>query len=194
MEGYLTEIRLWAPLWAPRNWASCSGQLLPISNFNAVFSLIGTLYGGDGRTTFQLPDLRGRVAVGAGNGPVTTPRSNGQTGGAERVTLNDFEMPAHTHQITLLGDVSANLNVSNAPGISATPAPGNSIGAEAASSSFFYNNENPNTTLNASSIDVNNTLDPVMGISGASSAHNNMEPYQVMLPIICLAGMYPSRN
>ena len=97
MEGNISEIRLFGPVWAPRNWLSCSGQLLSIAQYTAFFSLIGTLYGGDGRTSFGLPDLRGRVAVGAGLGPGLTPRSNGQAGGVEGVTLNTLEIPAHNH-------------------------------------------------------------------------------------------------
>ncbi len=194
MEGYLTEIRYWGPTWSPRNWASCSGQLLPISSYNAVFSLIGTIYGGDGRTTFRLPDLRGRVSVGAGHGIGLTPRSNGQASGSESVGLSLSQLPAHNHNSTLAGSVAISANVSNQPGTATSASAGSSIGAEAAASSFFYNNETPNTALNASSMTVNNSLSEIVSNNGSSDSHFNMQPYEVILPIICLSGIYPSRN
>lgn len=194
MEGTISEIRYFGPNWSPRNWLPCDGRLLSISQFTAFFSLIGTIYGGDGRTTFMIPDLRGRVAVGTGAGVGLTPRSSGQLGGQETHTLSVLEMPAHNHNIVLNGNISANLNVSDAAGTATTPSPGASIGAEASPTSFFYNNATPNTTLNGNSVTVNNTLTPQMGAVGSSQAHNNMQPFQVILPIICYQGIFPSRN
>ncbi len=194
MEGTISEIRYFGPTWAPRNWFPCQGQLLSIAQFTAFFSLIGTLYGGDGRTSFGVPDLRGRVAVGAGTGPGLTPRVNGQAGGIERVTLNTLEMPSHNHSATMTGSISASMNVSNAPGIATTPSAGSSIGAEAAPSSFFYNNEAPNTPLSAGSVTVSNSLQSSIGLTGGNQSHENMQPFQVVLPIICYQGIFPSRN
>lgn len=178
MEGYLTEIRFFGPNWAPRNWASCSGQTMPISSFNAVFSLIGTIYGGDGRTTFNLPDLRGRVAVGSGAGIGLTPRSNGQVGGTESVTLSLSELPSHNHMANLTGGITGQFNVSNAPGAASTPVAGNSLAAEAAPSSFMYGNDTPNTPLNG--LSLTNNLGVTLSNQGSSQSHFNMMPYQVL--------------
>ncbi|MEM7375769.1 MAG: tail fiber protein [Bacteroidota bacterium] len=97
MEGTISEIRGFGPTWTPRNWTSCQGQLLPISSNTAFFSLIGTIYGGDGRSTFAVPDLRGRTPIGQGAGPGLTSRSNGQRSGEEHHNLSVHEMPAHNH-------------------------------------------------------------------------------------------------
>ena len=98
-EGFIGEITLFAGNFAPRGWALCDGQLLPVSQHDALFSILGTTYGGDGETTFGLPDLRGRVAIGAGAGPGLTPRRLGQKSGVEGVTLSVAEMPGHTHVV-----------------------------------------------------------------------------------------------
>lgn len=97
MEGTYAEIRLWAPNWSPRSWAFCRGQLLPIMGNEALFSCIGTIYGGDGRTTLGLPDFRGRVAIGAGQGPRLSDYRLGQEGGLENYILNVAQLPSHSH-------------------------------------------------------------------------------------------------
>ena len=94
---FIAEIIMFGGNFAPRSWAFCDGQLLPISQNTALFSLLGTIYGGDGRTTFALPDLRGRVPMHQGNGPGLTPRNLGSKGGEENVALNQQQMPSHTH-------------------------------------------------------------------------------------------------
>lgn len=99
MDPFLAEIIMFGGNFAPRGWALCDGQLLPINSNQAVFSLIGTIYGGDGRTTFALPDMRGRTAIHAGNGPGLTPRPLGQRSGTETNTMNVTQMPAHSHTI-----------------------------------------------------------------------------------------------
>lgn len=99
MEGTISEIRAWGPNWAPRNWALCNGTLLAISSNQALFSLIGTIYWGGGRTKFGLPDLRGRVPVGSGRGPGLAEYTIGSRGGEERVTLTSTQMPPHSHSI-----------------------------------------------------------------------------------------------
>ncbi len=97
MDGMIGEIRMFGANWAPRNWALCEGQLLAISSNTALFSILGTTYGGDGRTTFALPDLRGRVAIGPGHGPGLSDYRIGQKGGTEHVTLNTTNLPNHNH-------------------------------------------------------------------------------------------------
>ncbi|MEZ4385631.1 MAG: tail fiber protein [Nannocystaceae bacterium] len=99
MEGMIGEIRLFAGNFAPRSWAFCEGQLLPISQNSALFSILGTMYGGDGRTTFALPDLRGRAPIGVGHGPGLSDIRQGEKGGAEQVTLTTSQLPSHNHQL-----------------------------------------------------------------------------------------------
>lgn len=98
-EPFIAEVRIVACNFAPRGWAFCDGQLLPIAQNTALFSLIGTIYGGDGRTTCALPNIQGRVVMGPGNGPGLTSRQVGETGGAETVTLNQAQIPSHSHSI-----------------------------------------------------------------------------------------------
>lgn len=192
MEGYLSEIRYWAPTWVPRNWASCSGQLLSISSYTAVFSLIGTLYGGDGRTTFALPDLRGRVAVGAGNGPGLTPRSNGQRSGSEEVTLTTANLPSHNHAAqTTLG--SALLQIaSTGAGHTGTPAqgtyPGVATDVNGDQINLYTNTGTPVTSS------ISGSATTTVFNQGGSLPHENQQPFLVVTPIICLYGIYPSRN
>src|SRR5688572_5778483 len=100
-EPMIGEIRMWAGNFAPKNWALCNGQILAIASNTALFSILGTTYGGNGTTTFGLPDLRGRVPLGQGQGPGLTPRSLGEIGGEESVVILTSEMPAHTHTSTL---------------------------------------------------------------------------------------------
>ena len=202
MEGYLTEIRLFGPTWSPRNWASCSGQTMPISSFNAVFSLIGTLYGGDGRTTFMLPDLRGRTVVGAGSGIALTPRSNGQAGGTETETISVSEMPAHDHAantsapVVTGGSVSLNANSSTAD--QKDPTNNYPGGGDAFGSAPFQYATSSNTTMNPGIVNLSGLTmsapTTILANNGSSQSHFNIQPYQVVLPIICLSGIYPSRN
>ena len=181
-EGYIGEIRLFGGNFAPRNWAFCQGQLLPIAQNSALFSILGTQYGGDGRTTFALPDLRGRVAVGTGSGPGLTPRQQGQQGGAEQVTLNANQIPAHTHSATAtahgsntVGDQSSPQN--NYPAALSTdrgiPRP---YGAA------------QDTQLGSAAVQVQ-----VQNVGG-SQGHDNMQPWLALNYIICLQGIFPSRN
>ena len=193
MEGYLTEIRLFGPTWSPRNWASCSGQTMPISSFNAVFSLIGTLYGGDGRTTFNLPDLRGRTVVGAGAGIALTPRSNGQAGGVETVTLTTNNLPSHTHNAST-SISSAGVGVAKTGPVDAnSPAVGSLPGAGIADINGDPINYYTSTGTDITS-SISGTATTIIDNNGSSQDHFNIQPYQVVLPIICLSGIYPSRN
>ena len=174
MEGYIATILLFGGNFAPMNWALCNGQLVSIASNTALFSLIGTYYGGNGTTTFGLPDLRGRVAVGAGQGPGLANIVIGQTGGTENVTLLSTNMPSHTHQ--LLGSTLA--------GSTAVP-----TGALLANTGTLDKEYTPtsgasNTVMNAASI----------GLAGNSIPFNNRNPYLGLTYIICAYGIYPSRN
>jgi len=153
---------------APRGWAFCEGQLLPIAQNTALFSLLGTMYGGDGRTTFGLPDLRGRVPIGFGQGPGLSNYQQGSAGGSEAVTLTTQQMPSHSHAV--------NANNSDATDTVPTnqyPAAGGA-----------YTASNPNTTMNANMI----------GAAGGSQGHSNMQRYLTLNWIIALEGIFPSRS
>lgn len=158
----------------PRGWAQCNGQLMPIAQFDALFSLLGTTYGGDGVNTFALPDLRGRTAVSPGQSPGTNINWQlGQMVGVESVALTIVELPAHSHA----------LNCSNAG--ANQPSPSNHITAvESSGSSATYSDGAPGTTMKAGSI----------GPSGGGQAHENMQPYLTINFCIALEGIYPSRS
>ena len=172
-EPFIAEIRIFAGNFAPRSWAFCDGQLLPISQNTALFSLIGTTYGGDGRSTTALPNLQGRVPMHPGRGPGLTSRRLGQRGGVENVSLSEVQMPNHTHQ--LLGVVS--------PADSSMPS-SNSLARTTAD--LPYQN---NTTGNL--VDM---APQALPNQGGSQMHNNMQPYLAMNFIIALQGLYPSRG
>lgn len=163
---------MFAGNFAPRGWALCDGSLLAISTNTALFSILGTTYGGDGRTTFALPDLRGRLPMHPGNGPGLTPRVLGESSGTETVTLVASQMPAHNH---VVGCHSA----------ADQSAPANSIPAtEATGGAPVY-----------SSLPADGTMNPAMiGIAGGSQPHANMPPYLCVNFIIATEGVFPSRN
>ena len=158
---------------APRNWAFCDGQLLPISQNQALFSLLGTYYGGDGRTTFALPDLRGRVPMHSGTGPGLSTRRLGEEGGEENVALSQNQLPAHSHP----------LNCKNVQGNQPIPG-GHSIAGDGTGMTADYHDQPPETAMHASSI----------GNTGGNQAHANMQPYLCLNFVIALYGLYPSRN
>lgn len=176
-EPFIGEIVMFGGNFAPRSWAFCDGQLLSISQNTALFSILGTTYGGDGRTTFGLPDLRGRVPMGPRNGPGLTPRSLGQRGGVENVTLNANQMPSHTHA------ASAN---AVAPAGNSNDAAGNFWADDAGVSSGTYHTGPTNTTMNGNAI----TVQP----SGGNQSHDNVQPFLAVNFIIAITGIFPSRN
>lgn len=175
-EQYLGEIRMFAGNFAPRGWAFCQGQLLSIAQNTALFSILGTTYGGNGQTTFALPDLRGRLPMQPGQGPGLSSRTLGEQGGTETVTLLANQMPAHTHpllasgnqgdQFSPEGSVNAVLVDPN------TQQPANLYAAT------------PSTPMNPAAI----------GPAGGSQPHNNMSPFLCINFIIALEGIYPSRD
>lgn len=175
-EPFIGEIRMFAGNFAPRGWAFCNGQLLPISQHSALFSILGTTYGGDGQTTFALPDLRGRAPMHWGDGPGLTLRRLGESGGSEKVTLTTSEMPAHNHQ----------LSASSAHGD--TPAPEGALNATAVDIAQqplnVYHGGTPNATMAPQAIRS----------AGGGQPHNNMQPFLCVSFIIALEGLYPSRS
>ncbi|MCW3807561.1 phage tail protein [Plebeiibacterium marinum] len=174
-EPILGEIRMFAGNFAPRGWAFCDGQLLPISENTALYSLLGTTYGGDGRTTFALPDLRGRAPIHAGQGIGLSPRHLGQSSGTETNILSINQLPAHTHPISVSNKAYDDEANSDDP----------TGKYPAVSGENMYSNQY-NVDAAAPEISIGNT--------GNSHAINNMQPYITIHFIIALQGIYPSRN
>ncbi len=178
MEPTLGQIIMFGGNFAPRGWALCDGQLLPINQNQALFSILGTTYGGDGRTTFGLPDLRGRMVIHAGTGPGLTPRSIGERGGSETNTLTSINMPAHNH--TASGSIAV--------GTASNQAAGSGQFLPVTTGSNFYSNTQGNSNLNPASLNIN------VGNTGSGQPYNNMQPFTVVTYIIALQGLFPSRN
>jgi len=170
-EPFVGEIRMFAGNFAPRGWALCDGQLLAVSQNDALFSLLGTIYGGDGRTTFGLPDMRGRIPVHAGTGPGLSPRRLGAKFGAESVTLTVNQMPSHSHPLQVTTD--------NGP--DANPA-GNALAGSTLLEA--YADETP----------VENMANSSVTHVGGSRSHTNLMPFLCINFIIALFGIYPSRH
>lgn len=170
-EPFIGEIRMFAGTFAPRGWATCDGQLLAVGSNDALFSLIGTFYGGDGRTTFGLPDLRGRIPIHMGTGPGLSPRNIGSKSGSERVTVTVNQLPPHTHTMT---------------GSSTTGPDPNPGGNLLAGSTILepYVADSPDS----------NAASTTIGAVGGSQAHDNLMPFRCVNFIIALFGVFPSRT
>lgn len=167
-ESFMGEIRLVAFTFAPRNWATCDGQILPISQNTALFSLLGTTYGGNGQNTFALPNLQGRFPLHPGSGPGLTPRDLGETAGSSRVTLSTSEMPAHTHSLY------------------AHPEP-----ADAATARTDLKLA---TSVGGSAYGTGSADQPLVNMltpAGQGQSHENRQPYLTLMFIISLQGVFP---
>ena len=198
MEGTIGEIRIFASNFPPRDWMYCQGQILPLNRYTALYAILGTNYGGNGTSTFALPDFAGRVAVGVGLSSASGNQFQiGQVGGAISHTLITSEMPAHNHAGTLseapklmVSAADANLAVAIAGSVIATP--GYTV-ADGFAKTLGFNNATPDTALHADSLKVNNTALTLAQVGG-STPHNNMQPYLALNHIICLTGNFPARN
>lgn len=168
-DQYVAEIRAVAFNFAPKGWATCDGQLLPLSQNTALFSLLGTMYGGDGKSTFALPDLRGSAPLGFGSSPGTSEYFQGQSGGQDTVVLTETEMAPHQHQVT--GDQDDG----------ASPDP---TGRLPANGTAMYLPTSDTNTLSPSAIST----------VGGGAQHNNLQPYLVVNYIIALQGIFPPRS
>lgn len=204
MEGFIGEIRMFGGTFSPRSWSYCSGQTLAISSNTALFAIIGTIYGGNGTTTFQLPDLRGRVAIGAGKGPGLTERALGELGGSLQNVMTLANMASHTHFIgnggttQISGTVSAVMNVNNAAGPESTPS-GNYFGMEGGGNDLYANTPSGADTLNASAISVSSALTADFSgmqtsATGTGLPYSNSQPSLGIAYIICTNGIFPPRN
>lgn len=202
MDQYLGMIMLWPSPRIPVGWALCNGSTLPITGNEALYALLGTTYGGDGRTNFGLPDFRGRVPVGVGQQPNASIYTLAQKGGVEAVAINTSQMPNHTHAFTgTVSNLTASVSMyaSNGVANSTTPSTGNVLGAPNSETSdgppypilSLYTNPGNmvqvsnlvNITLAGSPFTITNT--------GAGAAHNNLQPYVVLNYYICTQGIYP---
>jgi microcystin-dependent protein len=173
-DPFVAEIRMFAGNFAPKGWATCDGQLLPISQNTALFSLLGTFYGGDGKSTFALPNLEGSTPVGQGQGAGLSEYFLGQASGSSTITLLTSEMPLHTH--TLRGNFNtADVN---------DPSPARSL-ARSDPGTLYQSNTSANLT---------NMAFQALSISGASSPHNNMMPFLTVTFIIAQQGIFPPRS
>lgn len=172
-EPFVGEIRMFAGNFAPRGWAFCDGQLLAVSQNDALFSLFGTIYGGDGRTTFGLPDLRGRIPIHAGTGPGLSPRRLGSKGGSENETLTTNQLASHTHDMNANTAVATDVNPQGRLLASAT-------------AQDFHPYKGEAQTVNMSGASIANT--------GGTRSHTNLMPTLCIHFIVALVGIYPSRN
>lgn len=172
-EAFIGTVMMFAGNFAPRNWALCNGQILSIAQNSALFSILGTTYGGNGQTTFALPNLQCRIPIHAGHGPGLTPRELGQMGGSEAVTLTVDNLPAHNHLINCKSDF----------GNSNTP-----------KNNFPAGDADPSATPFAAG-KTDTTMDPgALTTTGESRPVSTESPYLVVNFIICTSGIYPSRD
>jgi microcystin-dependent protein len=169
---FVGEIRMFAGTFAPRSWALCDGQLLAVSQNDALFALLGTIYGGDGRTTFGLPDMRGRVPLHNGQGPGLTNRNIGSRGGGETATVSVNQLPAHAHTVQGSSDFGADTS------------PTNNVAGTGAGTNLYNTAPSATVAMNAA---------VVAGDGGGGQPHANVMPFECVNFIICLFGIFPSR-
>ena len=189
-EAFLGMIASFGFNYAPRGWALCAGQLLAIQENSALFALLGTQFGGNGTNNFQLPDLRGRVMVGQGQGNGLTNRFMGEMAGSELTAISQNNMPAHTHSADLSG-VSVTVKVSSSVSSSTSPT-GRNLTLGASDGSKIYSASAPDTALNIGGNGLAGSINNSM--AGGSIPVNNMQPYLVVNQCIALMGIFPSRN
>lgn len=187
MEEFLGVIKIFAGNFAPRGWQLCNGQLISIAQYTAVFSILGTTYGGDGRTTFALPDLRGRTPIGWGQGPGLSNYNLGQVSGTENISILISNMPAHNH----IANSTLALNASNDAATVATPVAGNAIGAGKDVNTdpvSMYTTSAPNVPL------AGGTVTTTTALNGGNIPISILQPTLAITYIICMEGIFPSRN
>ena len=171
---FVAEIRIFAGNFAPRGWATCDGQIMPLSQNTALFSLLGTTYGGDGKSNFALPNLQGSAPMQQGQGPGLTLRDLGESGGEQNVTLLDTEMPAHSHGAQAYANAGGQGPTNNA---------------------WSDPNQRGISAYTPSSANSNVLMNPLgLSITGGNLPHNNMMPYLCLTFIIALQGVYPPRT
>jgi microcystin-dependent protein len=189
-QPYVGQIILVGFNFAPNGWMFCNGQLLAISNYVALFQLIGTTYGGDGQSTFALPDLRGRIPISMGQGPGLQSYVIGEQGGAEAVTLAASQLPAHTHTVNS-SNLTAAMRCTTGSGNQQGPA-GNVPATEAAGVTMTYSSAAADMPMNPAAV----TPGPAVpsGVAGGIQTHNNMQSYLGLNYCISLFGIFPSQT
>lgn len=170
VDPYIAEIRIFAGNFAPEDWAKCEGQIMNISQNTALFALLGTAYGGNGQTTYALPDLRGRAPMHFGQGPGLSDRIQGEMGGSATVTLTTAEIPSHSHGVVAIDDPATDNDLENRQ--------------------FAIPNQNIYTTTLTPTVALQQAIQP----AGSGQPHNNMQPYLTMNFIICMFGVFPPRS
>jgi microcystin-dependent protein len=180
MEGVIGFTTLFAGNFAPKNWAMCQGQIINIASNTALFSILGTVYGGNGTTTFALPNLQGRQVVGVGQGPGLSQYSLGQVGGSESITLNQSQLPVHVHPIAYTSTMGCNSNAV------ASLATNSFYGFDNGGGTPYTNSQSTNLKPYAASI----TMQP----AGAGQPIPILNPFLGLNYVICMFGVYPARN
>ncbi|MCB0641578.1 MAG: phage tail protein [Phaeodactylibacter sp.] len=188
MEPIIGQIMMFAGNFAPRGWAFCEGQLLQIAQYTALFSLIGTSYGGDGRTTFGLPDFRGRVPNSQGQTPGGNNFPLGHKGGVTDVTLSLLEMPQHNH--TGQSRIQGKFTFLASPNAGTTNDPTNGY-LSATTSNMYIDKATATAEMGSVPVDFNTNLN--LSTAGGSQPHTNMQPYLPLNFVIALQGIYPNR-
>lgn len=190
-DPFLGQIMPFAGSFCPKDWAFCDGQLLPITQNQALYSLLGTAFGGDGVSTFGLPDLRGRVCLHAGARPGASTYHRGQVGGIEGVQLQTSQIPAHTHAAQVTGSVTTKLRCTPTGGDTDDPSGANL----ATTTTDNYSGNAASTDMAPTAIEMDGWPPAVsVGPAGGSGFHENRQPFQVVNWCICLNGLYPSRG
>jgi len=187
-DPYIGSIELWPLTWAPSGWSICDGSLLSVSSYPSLFSLIGTRFGGDGRTTFAVPDLRGRVPVGAGTGPGLSPYTTGTIGGQETVTLNQTQLPSHVHGT--VNQLTATLAASSKNADTRDPGPAAAL-ARTEHGTYMQTAEG-NTDTSVGGLSVGG--DVAVEAAGGNGYHENRQPYLALNYIIAFEGILPPRQ
>lgn len=188
MDPFLGQIQPYGFNFAPRGWAKCDGQLLPISQYSALFSLLGTTFGGDGRTTFGLPDLRGRSIVHIGHGPGLSTITWGEKGGRENVTLTQMNMPSHSHAL-IDGVANVTVHTTDNAAVSQDSDDGaNGLGTGTGMPDIFR--ESPTTADKIAGVEISGTT----SLSGGGQSFNIRNPFLGINVCIALQGIFPSRS
>lgn len=191
IDPYIGSLCIFAGNFEIRSFAYTNGQLLPIAQNTALFSILGTTYGGNGINNFALPDTRGRAIIGPGQGPGLSNYQLGETGGTETVTLTQAQMPAHTHSATTTLNVTAKARGQSAAGTA--DGPGSNTWA-AKPRAGQYSSATPNVDMHADAVQVSASANTSVGVAGSSQPVDIRQPYVAINYLIALTGIYPSRN
>ena len=193
MEEYMAKISFFGFNWCPNYYLSCNGALIPVSQNQALYSLLGIQFGGTGNPNFGLPDLRGRVVLGQGTSNYGQSFATGQMSGAPTTTLTEVQLPVHTHASALtLQNATTTVYASDADGTATKPSSrAATLGALVSTTDKLYNNQTPNVSLNVAGNTVSGSV--TIGNAGLGQPFTNMPPYTVLNPCILTQGLYPTR-